>query len=57
MRVSSCLWSVAALVSGRLLAVFGAAWFLNTFYFLRSWLPAVSHHKSRDLLVPFCCPL
>lgn len=26
-RVSSCLWSVAGLVSGRLLAGFGAAWF------------------------------
>lgn len=27
MRVSCCLWSVAGLVSGSLLAVFGAAWF------------------------------
>lgn len=46
MRVSSCFWSVAGLVCGGLLAVFGAAWFRLHSTSLDLGSLKVSHHRS-----------
>lgn len=57
-RVSSCLWSLAGLVCGGLLAGFGAAWFrIHSTSFDLGSLRWVITGPCRDLLVPFLCPL